>query len=377
MFFSLMLLQALSTDVEDQIAVQMCRAINRERTSRGLIPLNPNQSLTQAAYAHALDMDKRRYFDHISPDGTGFTFRCAQNRYPGIAVAENIYYASFQIEAEPVVAGWMESDGHRKNILAREATEIGLGMAGKRARYLVMVVGRRSARPVDEAKVFGIEKDENGRPFVRFTSPLLKEIDPLVKSEQKINEIVLPTAKGDAILASVGGVVKDQTISTPTGIVVSYSGITLAPGIHQGQSVVEGQWIGNSTGRTTLRIQSPAYGFFDPTPSLERANLRETPAYAFEHPEFLPMSPKQIRWDGEIVAINENRRTMMVHRLGEIDSNGESRGDSSLVRRVIAFDTLDFKPQTGDVVAAVGKKPTQDQPLRASAVLILRTVKKK
>lgn len=377
MLASLLLIQALSTDVEDQIAVQMCRAVNRERISRGLIPLKPNQSLTQAAYSHAVDMEKRKYFEHISPDGTGFSFRCAQNRYPGIAVAENLFFASFQVEAEPVIAEWMASEGHRKNILTSEGTEIGLGMAGRRSRYVVMVVGRRSSRPVDEAKVFGIEKDEEGKPFVRFTSPVLGKADGAVPTEQRVHEVALPVEKGGAILASVGGIYKDQSISTSTGIVVSYGGMTIAPGIQRGQTVSEGQWIGNSTGKTTIRIQSPAYGFFDPIPSLERAKARQEPAFPYEHPEFIPMSSKQVRWDAEIVAINENRRTMTVHRLGEVDSNGNSVGDFMLNRKVVAFETLDFRPQTGDVIAAIGKKPIGDQPLRASAVLVIRSIGKK
>lgn len=372
MLVSIILLQALSTDVEDQIAVQMCRAVNRERVSRGLLPLRPHQALTQSAYSHANDMLARKYFDHISPEGTGFAFRCSQNRYFGIPVAENLYFASFQVEAEPVVADWMGSSGHRKNVLSPEATEIGLGMAGKRARYVVMVVGKKSAAPLDEARVFGIEKDEQGKPFVRLTSPVLGKSEGFVPSTEKINQVVIPMEKGEPVLAAVGGVYRDFAVSATNGLVVNYGGVEVAPGIRNGQSVLEGQVIGFSQGRATFRIQSPAYGFFDPKVTLERASKLIYPAYPVDHGEFLPMSQNQIRWDAEIVAVNENRRTMIVHLAGEIDWMGQSRGETSVTKRSIAFDTLDFSPKPGSLIAIIGKKVTGDQVFRASAILVLR-----
>ena len=98
---------------------------NAERAKAGLKPLAADSKLMDAARAKSADMRKNNYFSHTSPTyGSPFD----QMKAAGISykkAAENI--AMGQRTPEEVVKGWMESPGHRQNILTPEFTHIGIG----------------------------------------------------------------------------------------------------------------------------------------------------------------------------------------------------------------------------------------------------------
>lgn len=104
--------------------------INRERALIGLGPLAVNPLLEAAAQAHSLDMDKRDFYEHRSPDGVEPHTRVLATGYGGAATAENIHWG-VEAEATPVriVRDWIDSPGHRANILRPQFTEIGIGVA--------------------------------------------------------------------------------------------------------------------------------------------------------------------------------------------------------------------------------------------------------
>src|SRR5690606_1626745 len=98
---------------------------NAERQKAGLQPLQFDTKLMNSARQKSTDMAKNNYFSHTSPTyGSPFD----QMKANGItyrAAAENI--AMGQRSAEEVVKAWMESPGHRQNILTPEFTHIGIG----------------------------------------------------------------------------------------------------------------------------------------------------------------------------------------------------------------------------------------------------------
>lgn len=98
---------------------------NAERTRRGLGELTVDTRLARAAHAHSADMVRRGFFAHENPDGQQVWDRAAAAGYAYRKVAENI--AAGQRSAEEVVLGWMNSPGHRANILDAELSEIGVG----------------------------------------------------------------------------------------------------------------------------------------------------------------------------------------------------------------------------------------------------------
>jgi uncharacterized protein YkwD len=117
--------------------------VNQERDERGKRPLNENQALTRAAGIHSRDMVERRYFDHNSPSGRDVVDRVMAARWTSRnsawSVGENIAWGTGDY-ATPrrIVNGWMNSPGHRQNILGK-FREAGVGVAVGNPR------GRRGA----------------------------------------------------------------------------------------------------------------------------------------------------------------------------------------------------------------------------------------
>lgn len=102
--------------------------VNRSRADEGLSSLILNDALTKAALAHSIDMEKNKYFEHVGLNGSRFWERAEDKGYTGSAIGENI--ARGQNSVEAVHNSWMNSDGHRKNILKENSTEMGLGRSG-------------------------------------------------------------------------------------------------------------------------------------------------------------------------------------------------------------------------------------------------------
>ncbi|CCH33314.1 CAP domain-containing protein [Actinosynnema sp. NPDC047251] len=115
----------VKTEVEVAEA-EVFNLTNAERTANGCPALGVDERLDQAARGHSADMAAQNYFDHKSKDGRTFVdrIRAAGHPAPG---AENI--AAGQRTPKSVVKGWMESPGHRANILNCKLKTLGVGMA--------------------------------------------------------------------------------------------------------------------------------------------------------------------------------------------------------------------------------------------------------
>src|SRR4051795_5383795 len=108
--------------------------VNQERSSRGLRPLKSNRHLAKAAGAHARDMCARGYFSHESANGATFVDRIRKAGYvPARAfpsLGEDLAWGSGSLGTpREIVSGWMNSPGHRANILERKFREAGMAVA--------------------------------------------------------------------------------------------------------------------------------------------------------------------------------------------------------------------------------------------------------
>ena len=119
----------------EEVAKATLCLINRERGSRGEMPLSANPDLTHAAQGHSEAMSSGNYFDHVSPDGSTPLARMQAAGYlaangAGYEVAENIAWGSLN-EATPaaIVEAWMASQGHRENILDPHFHDSGIGVS--------------------------------------------------------------------------------------------------------------------------------------------------------------------------------------------------------------------------------------------------------
>ena len=106
---------------------ELLRLTNLERQKVGLPPLKLSSQLSRAAQAHSLDMADKRYFSHTGLNGLSMVDRAKASGYKYSALGENI--AAGRATPEGTVRQWMNSYGHRANILNSKFTEIGFGYA--------------------------------------------------------------------------------------------------------------------------------------------------------------------------------------------------------------------------------------------------------
>lgn len=114
-----------TADPADSPAEQVLALVNARRAEAGCRPVKLDDRLSRAAQLHSEDMSANDYFDHTSKDGRTFSDRAKAQGYqtPG---AENI--AQGQSSADAVMDAWMNSQGHRENILNCDLSTMGLGL---------------------------------------------------------------------------------------------------------------------------------------------------------------------------------------------------------------------------------------------------------
>ena len=117
------------------ITAEVTRLTNLERAKAGCGALRIDSRLTAAAQAHSKDMVDRDYFSHTSPDGKGPGDRATAAGYPRWS-GENI--AAGYPTAAAVVQGWMNSAGHKANILNCQSKATGVGYDSRRNMWTQM-----------------------------------------------------------------------------------------------------------------------------------------------------------------------------------------------------------------------------------------------
>ncbi|MDB9342068.1 CAP domain-containing protein [Nodularia spumigena CS-586/05] len=98
---------------------------NAQRHQAGLPELRFNPVLGAAAQKHSVDMALEDFFSHNSRNGDKPSDRAQAEGYPSTYVGENIYAGGST--PDDAFKGWMNSEGHRKNILNPDYQEIGVG----------------------------------------------------------------------------------------------------------------------------------------------------------------------------------------------------------------------------------------------------------
>ncbi|BBO70791.1 hypothetical protein DSCA_47210 [Desulfosarcina alkanivorans] len=139
-FRAMTALAGSSSEEEEVLA-----GVNLERQIYNLGPLQWDSSLHAAALGHSEDMARNDYFSHTSLDGRSAGQRITQAGYSLYTYGENIA-AGYSTPAA-VVEGWMNSAGHRANILSSSFCDIGVGLAYSAASrygyYWTQDFGRR------------------------------------------------------------------------------------------------------------------------------------------------------------------------------------------------------------------------------------------
>ncbi|PCL94805.1 CAP domain-containing protein [Paenibacillus lautus] len=117
--------ESAGTTEQSNFASEVVNLVNQERSKAGLKPLTVHAKLTTVALDKAKDMSNNNYFSHTSPThGSPFDMMKAYGISYGYA-GENI--AKGQRTPQEVMNSWMNSQGHRENILSPNFTMIGVG----------------------------------------------------------------------------------------------------------------------------------------------------------------------------------------------------------------------------------------------------------
>lgn len=100
---------------------------NTERRSHQLAIFNANKNLDLIASARLQDMFAKGYFEHVSPTGESASSVANTYGYEYIMIGENIALGNFEND-QALVTAWMNSPGHRANILNEKFTELGVAV---------------------------------------------------------------------------------------------------------------------------------------------------------------------------------------------------------------------------------------------------------
>jgi uncharacterized protein YkwD len=129
--------------IRSSFETELLRLTNLERQKVRLPPLKLSSQLTRAAQSHAADMARNNYFSHTGLNGSSMADRAKGTGYKYFALGENI--AAGKATPEGTIRQWMNSPGHRANILNSRFTEIGFGYANapnsRYRHYWVQVFG--------------------------------------------------------------------------------------------------------------------------------------------------------------------------------------------------------------------------------------------
>ncbi len=133
-----------ATGVNETKILQLVNDLRRQGCNCGATAMPPvatvtwNNLLANAAFDHSKDMEQKSYFSHTSQDGRNPGQRITAKGYQWSTYGENI--AKGYANEEAVVQGWQRSEGHCRNIMNGNFTEMGVGKSGD---YWTQVFGKR------------------------------------------------------------------------------------------------------------------------------------------------------------------------------------------------------------------------------------------
>jgi uncharacterized protein YkwD len=122
-----------TSENEAQIRHAVLCLLNAERRKRGLKPLRENAKLRRAANGHSRNMVENGFFDHTTPSGTTMVDRIKNVGYTqpdkGYTLGENIAWGTGDLATpKQTMKAWMNSPGHKANILRAKFREVGIGI---------------------------------------------------------------------------------------------------------------------------------------------------------------------------------------------------------------------------------------------------------
>jgi hypothetical protein len=257
-------------------AAKVVTLTNAERTNDGIPQLQRNSLLDQAAQMKAQDMAAKGYYAHVSPDGVTPMYWVDRAGYKYLIIGENLVVN--RTEAEQVVDAFMGSPGHKANILRKDFTEIGVGVAngvykGKDATFTVQIFAApypRASNAIPESSKENVKQSSSTPKPVSVPLPAKTQVSPNVPRASSATTTLVAretapatVANPDSIQEKVKEIIKPllmpsiattapstSTVSTSTFNVPSVSLDTSVPIELAGVSRLEAELLPVSIGST-------------------------------------------------------------------------------------------------------------------------------
>jgi uncharacterized protein YkwD len=143
LLFSPARLQLARADAESgapfaELEAQLLHEVNAVRAQHDLIPLRRTPELDRAALGHSVDMARRNYLSHDSPEGANPVDRILRAGVEGFTLAaENLGKTNRGDPNREIVRSWLASPDHRRNLLAPPFNTTGIGIARTADGFLV------------------------------------------------------------------------------------------------------------------------------------------------------------------------------------------------------------------------------------------------
>ena len=201
---------------------------NGHRSNNNLPPLKENKTLNQAATNKLADMFTQQYFEHVSPDGLGPADVVDNVGYQYMRVGENLALGNY-LGDSALVQAWMDSPGHRANILEDGFSEIGIAVAvgeyeGQRTWLAVQTFGLPSSTcPAPSSKLqaaFDQKKDATEKLYAELNSSASnvdKDASNITEQAQEVNQLFTQgnskTEAGNKAIAQ-GNAIAEETGSS-------------------------------------------------------------------------------------------------------------------------------------------------------------------
>lgn len=168
---------------------------NRRRTERGLKAYQVSHELSRAARIKALDILNRQYFEHVSPDGVGPDRLASSTGYRFVSVGENLALGGYRSDQE-LVDAWMDSPGHRENLLSERFLDIGVAVElGTFEGRLVWVGVQEFGKPRSACPAV----DDGLRGQIEQKSAEVAELEPQLKElKAELEAQGQPTSSAEA-----------------------------------------------------------------------------------------------------------------------------------------------------------------------------------
>ena len=166
--------------------------IERSKNTTKLTQLTSNSELNKIAKERVDDMFEKKYFEHISPTGDSVSTIAEKDNYKYIIIGENIALGNFGSSRE-LVRAWMNSEGHRANILNKNYTDIGVYSRedvynGKK----VWIAAQVFSKPMS----FCIEPDNSKKKTIDKTNITLNTVKTSIK---KVEDELKVATTSDAV----------------------------------------------------------------------------------------------------------------------------------------------------------------------------------